>query len=119
MTEQAPLTRENFSLFFGGDKTEGGPFERFAGLPVTITENAEIVGFGHLSSEVFLPAAVHLFLTEVDAECDEAELLSFAENITQGWAVVGSYTNADEWEISRQGVDENTAGAFPVTFLDV
>lgn len=119
MLEKRTLTRENFTLFFGGDKTNGGEFERFAGLPVTITENAEIVGFGHLSQDVFLPAAIHLFLTEVDDGSDDAELLSFSEHVTHGWAVVGSYTNADEWEISRNGVDEHTPGAFPVTFLDL
>lgn len=119
MQEIRELTQANFTLFFGGDKTKCGEFEKFAGLPVTMTESGQIIGYGHLDVSDFLPAAIHLYLTEGDAECNETELLALGEKVVHTWALLSSYTDAEEWEVTTEKVGAQTRHAFPVTVLEV
>lgn len=113
------LTAENFGLYFGSvPGGQSGITARFAGLPVTISTGGTICGFGHLDTSVFLPAANHLLVTEIDGENSEAELLANEHRITHRWAVLTDYTNPDDWEISTENIVPETPGAFPVTVLD-
>lgn len=119
MSINAPLTEANFTLFFGpGRGKTPDALERFAGVPVTVTASGQLVGFGHMAPTVFVPAANHLYATEIDDQVSERELLGHSEAVEHRWAVVTSYTNAEEWEISTEAVSEATAGSFPVTILD-
>lgn len=120
MSANEPLTSQNFTLYFGSDPhTPADTLVKFAGLPVTVTMDGLICGYGHMELPVFLSAANHLYRTEVDEQVSEQSLLAHAEFIEHRWAVVTTITNAEEWEISTEEITENTPGAFPVTVLAV
>lgn len=90
------------------------PGTQYSEQLITVTVDGLIVGLGHQTPAMFLPAALHIYRAELEGE-EEPN----AVEMQHLWGVPAKYESPSCWGITTDNIQADTPNAVAVTVLDV